>query len=53
MANRSVKWMLFAIVVLLFDVNLALASSGMGIVVVIIAIVGLAIGIEGLTDRAR
>lgn len=42
------KILLFAIVVLLFDIALAMDSSGMGVPVFMVAVVGLLLGVVGL-----
>ena len=42
------KILLFAIVLLLFDITLAMDSSGMGAIVFVIAVVGLLLGVVGL-----
>lgn len=42
------KILLFAIVLLLFDIALAMDSSGMGAPVFVIAVVGLLLGVVGL-----
>ena len=51
LTTLSVKLLLFAIVVLLFDIALAMESSGLGTVVFLIAVAGLVLGAFGLARR--
>ncbi len=48
MAPRSVRLLLLAIVLLLFDLVLALESSGLGAVVFAVAVLGLILGVVGV-----
>ncbi|MGZ3318677.1 MAG: hypothetical protein ACXU95_15435 [Isosphaeraceae bacterium] len=47
----GVKLLLFAVVLLLFDIALAMESTGLGAAVFLVAVVGLILGFVGLIRR--
>lgn len=49
---ESTNCILFAIVIMLFAISLALVSSGLGLIVVLVALVGLGFGVYGLFGKA-
>jgi hypothetical protein len=49
--QNGVKLLLFAIVLLLFDIVFAMEQSGLGGAVFLIGVVGLILGVVGLTRR--
>lgn len=53
MGAKSVKLLLLGILILLFDVVLALNSAGIGAFIIVVAVVGLLVGMVGFFTPSR
>lgn len=53
MRTKSIKYLLMAVVILLFAICFALSSTGMGLVTFGLAFIGLCMGVYGFFLRAE